>query len=139
MNRQSTPWEQLMAAARRAPVRDERDDTAPFGFAARVAAQAMSSQRESFSLFDHFSPRASLRALGVACAMALVVAGASYPMIDKLFADNVAPEESLSLAPAAASPAAADALQVPAPAADVPAVNPASGDDPVAELLSVVS
>ena len=67
MNLQSPrdPWSRLAAAAR--TVRDERDDSAPYGFSTRVAALAFAQERSVVSVFDRFA----LRALGVACLLAL--------------------------------------------------------------------
>lgn len=59
------PWARLATAARNA--RDERDTTAPYGFATRVAALAFAQERRVVSLFDRFA----LRAFGVSCLMAL--------------------------------------------------------------------
>lgn len=59
------PWARLTAAAR--TVRDDRNPTAPFGFATRVAALALGRERRMASLFDAFA----LRALGVACLLAI--------------------------------------------------------------------
>jgi hypothetical protein len=143
MNPNHTPWDRLAAAARRAPALDERETAAPYWFATRVAALGLAAKPESSSLFDPFSLRISLRALGVACAMAVIAAGTSYPTIVKLFADNVSPADTFSYSMPAESPAAPDAASVSAPAAEVPApaatAAPATGDDPVAELLDMVS
>ncbi len=77
-------WRRLAAAARR-PV-DERDAAAPYGFATRVAAQAFAAQRPMVaSLLERFS----LRALGVACLLAMVGVAANYSRI----ADLTAPSE----------------------------------------------
>ncbi|HEY1108448.1 MAG TPA: hypothetical protein VGE76_07450 [Opitutaceae bacterium] len=59
------PWTRLATAARNA--RDERDTTAPYGFATRMAALAMAQERRVVSLFDRFA----LRAFGVSCLLAL--------------------------------------------------------------------
>lgn len=68
-------WQRLAAAARRAPAADE---TAPYGFATRVAAQACAAQRPEVSLLERFS----LRALGVACLMAVLGAAFSYSQVE---------------------------------------------------------
>lgn len=65
------PWQRLAAAARQTP---EGAESAPYGFATRVAALAASSERAVGSLWERFS----LRALGVACLFALVSVGANY-------------------------------------------------------------
>ena len=59
------PWSRLTAAARQ--VQDERDVSAPYGFATRVAALAMSQQRTVASLFERFA----FRAVGLASLLAL--------------------------------------------------------------------
>jgi hypothetical protein len=59
------PWSRLTAAAR--AMRDERDASAPFGFATRVAAIALAQERRVASLFERFA----LRAVGVAALLAL--------------------------------------------------------------------
>lgn len=58
------PWNRLSAAAR--TVRDDRDTSAPFGFATRVAALALGREVRATSLFDVFA----LRALGIAVLLA---------------------------------------------------------------------
>jgi len=67
MNSSNKAWERLVNAAQ---VRGGREEggAAPSGFATRVVALAWSAQRESESLFERFS----WRALGTACAVALV-------------------------------------------------------------------
>ena len=59
------PWSRLTAAARL--VREERDSSAPYGFATRVAALGLSPQRAVASLFERFA----FRAVGVASLLAL--------------------------------------------------------------------
>lgn len=66
------PWSRLTKAAR--TVRDERPTTAPYGFATRVAALAMSQERRVASLVDLFA----FRALGVACLLAVISAAMNY-------------------------------------------------------------
>jgi hypothetical protein len=66
------PWARLTTAAR--TVRDDRDTSAPFGFATRVAALAMGQDRKMASLFDLFA----LRALGVACLLAVISVAMNY-------------------------------------------------------------
>jgi hypothetical protein len=66
------PWARLTAAAR--TVRDDRDTSAPFGFATRIAALAMSQERPMASLFDVFA----LRALVVACLLAIFSVALNY-------------------------------------------------------------
>jgi hypothetical protein len=79
------PWQRLASAARSAP--DDRDPTAPLGFATRVAALALSAPpRPSLSMVFE---RLSLRALGVACLLMLASVAASYPAIARAFDDDV--------------------------------------------------
>jgi hypothetical protein len=76
------PWSRLVAAARRAP--DERDPAAPYGFATRVAALAMTRERAVNSLLERFS----LRALGIACLLAMVSVAANYSTLPGVVADQ---------------------------------------------------
>jgi hypothetical protein len=61
-------WSRLVAAARRAPT-DARDESAPYGFSARVAAQAMSAK--TTFLDASLLSRYGLRALGLSCLLAV--------------------------------------------------------------------
>ena len=130
-------WQRLAAAARRAP--DERDTAAPYGFAVRVAAQAWAASAEPIPFFEHFSLRLSLRALGAASLLAVATAGASYPTLVRIFSDNAAPSTSLASEAPAPSPAAPDLVVPSTVAPEAPAVSPGSTDDPVAELVDIVS
>src|SRR5262245_14444533 len=100
------PWARLAAAAR--TVRDERDAAAPYGFSTRVAALAFVQQAKAASLFDLFA----LRALGVACLLALFSFALNY--------------QALTSSPAA-------------PGGEEVAVNeiPLSADDAVAVVLDL--
>lgn len=69
------PWARLTAAAR--TVRDDRDASAPYGFATRVAALALAQEEKVASLFDRFA----LRALGVACLLAIGSVALNYDSI----------------------------------------------------------
>lgn len=71
------PWSRLVAAARR--VEDTRDDAAPFGFGTRIAALAFTSERSVASLFDRFA----LRALGVACLLAIASVAINYSAVNR--------------------------------------------------------
>jgi hypothetical protein len=71
-NPSNQSWNRLVAGARRAS--DERDASAPYGFATRVAALALSQESRMVSLVERFA----LRALGVACLLALVSVAANY-------------------------------------------------------------
>jgi len=79
------PWQRLVAAARRAG--DPRDDSAPLGFATRIAAQALSATpRISIgSIFE----RLSLRALIVACLLMLISFAINYSAISHAFEDEI--------------------------------------------------
>lgn len=66
------PWPRLAAAARQ--VSDDRDSAAPYGFATRVVALAMDSERRVASLFERFA----LRAVGVACLLAIASVAINY-------------------------------------------------------------
>ena len=97
------PWARLTAAAR--TVRDDRDATVPYGFATRIAALALGQEEKLASLFDRFA----LRALGVACLLALFSVALNY--------------ESLSgPVPAAAPMVAANFDEVMLPTSDAVAV-----------------
>ena len=65
-------WARLTAAAR--TVRDDRDTSAPFGFATRVAALALGQERKLGSLFDLLAPRA----LWVAGMLAVISVAMNY-------------------------------------------------------------
>jgi len=69
-----TRWEQLVAAARRAPAVD--DLAAPYGFATRVAARAF-SEPPPFALLAAFG-RFSVRALWMAGLLMLASMAANY-------------------------------------------------------------
>jgi hypothetical protein len=74
------PWARLTAAAR--TVRDDRDDTAPYGFATRIAALALAQEEKVASLFEEkvasLFDRFALRALGVSCLLALFSVALNY-------------------------------------------------------------
>jgi len=130
-------WQRLAAAARLAP--DDRDTAAPYGFAARVAAQAWAASGEPISFFEHFSLKLSLRALGAACLLAVATVGASYPTLVNIFSDHSAPSMAASYDVPAVSPVAPEEDAAGPAAPDTPAASPAAPDDPVAELVDTVS
>lgn len=66
------PWTRLMVAARQ--VRDERDMSAPYGFATRVVAIALSQDKRVGSIAERFA----LRAVGVSCLLALLSLALNY-------------------------------------------------------------
>ena len=59
------PWMRLSSAAR--AVRDTSDTSVPYGFATRLVALAFAQERRMVSVLERFS----LRALGVACLLAI--------------------------------------------------------------------
>ncbi len=86
MNNHPEAWQRLVAAARQAPA-DSRDASAPYGFAARVAALAMAqpAERPWFALFD----RVSLRAVGVAGMIAVASVAANLAPVLQAFEEDV--------------------------------------------------
>ncbi len=66
-------WQRLVTAARNAPAAD--GGAAPYGFATRIAAQAMN---ETPSLMVAVFGRFSVRALYLACLLTLVSVAANY-------------------------------------------------------------
>ena len=69
------PWSRLVAAARRA--RLERDASAPYGFATRVAAQAWADDARGASLLERFA----FRAVGLAALLAVGSVALNYSAI----------------------------------------------------------
>ncbi len=139
MNPQNA-WQQLAAAARRAP--DARDTAAPYGFAVRVAALAMAPENRPAPLFGPFSLRVSLRVLGAASALAVAAAVTSYPAAVKLFSGGGAPASSVFVPTFLRRPAPASPNRSRPPGSrppETPGAAPSSGDDPVAELVDMVS
>ena len=86
MNRNEQAWQRLAAAARRAPA-DDRDLSAPYGFATRVAALAMSAERPSNAAPAR---RLWLRAAGIACLFAVAAVAANYSAIASAFDEEPA-------------------------------------------------
>ncbi len=68
------PWQRLATAARHAP--DDRDTAAPYGFSTRLAALALAAERPVVSLLERFS----LRALGIAAALAVLSVTVHYTL-----------------------------------------------------------
>lgn len=66
------PWSRLVAAARQA--RDERDTSAPYGFATRIAALAYAQERNVASFVERFA----WRAVAVSGALALLSVAMNY-------------------------------------------------------------
>ena len=89
------PWSRLTTAARE--VRDERDASAPFGFATRIAALALAQERRVASLFERFA----LRAVGVASLLALFSVALNYHELSTESVTTVAQVEEPELLVAA--------------------------------------
>jgi hypothetical protein len=85
MKRPNPAWERLVAAARNVP--EEPDVQAPFGFATRVAALAMTAKRPGLSQIERYS----LRAMILACGLAVVVVAANYSSVRDLFQEDQTP------------------------------------------------
>lgn len=83
------PWARLTKAAR--TVRDDRTAAAPYGFATRVAALAMSQERRVASLVDLFA----FRALGVACLLAVISAAMNYSEVARRLSGGGASDDLL--------------------------------------------
>jgi hypothetical protein len=82
LNDPKHPWTRLVTAARQAP--DDRDTTAPYGFATRVAALAASSDRKFGSVFERFA----LRAVGIAGLLAALSVAVNYAELSKATASS---------------------------------------------------
>lgn len=68
-------WMRLAAAAR--TVRDDRESSAPYGFATRVAALAFAQEARMASLAERFA----FRALGVASLLAVFSIAMNYDVL----------------------------------------------------------
>jgi hypothetical protein len=84
MNNHEKSLKRLMEAARRAPI--QGDESAPFGFATRVAARAFEPAQPALPSFA----RVSLRVAGIACLFAVVAVGVNYKAITSAFDDESA-------------------------------------------------
>ncbi len=69
------PWPRLVAAARQVP--DQRDEAAPYGFSTRVAALAFARLPSSSNVLE----RLALRAVAVACLLAIASVVINYPLV----------------------------------------------------------
>lgn len=76
------PWARLTKAARSA--RDEREASMPYGFATRVTALAFASEQKVASLFERFA----LRAVGVACLLAIGSVALNYNAVTSANANS---------------------------------------------------
>lgn len=79
MNPRERAWQRLVGAARRAP--RSADESAPFGFSARVAALAFENASPQPSIFGLLS----LRAAAVACALAAAAVAVNFSAIKSAF------------------------------------------------------
>jgi hypothetical protein len=82
------PWQSLVAAARRAPAAPAADESAPYGFATRVAALALAAEPVLPALF---SRRLWVRALGAFCLIAIAAVAFNLTAITTAVADEPAP------------------------------------------------
>ena len=89
--------------------------------------------------FEQFSLRLSLRALGAAGLLAVATAGASYPTFVRIFSDPAVSSLAQSAEVPAAGLAAPESLAPNPAAVELPAAAAGSSDDPVAELVDIVS
>jgi hypothetical protein len=83
------PWRRLTAAARQ--IGNDRDTMAPYAFSTRIVARAFGAERQMESLFERFA----LRALGVACLLALSSVAVNYKAISNVTAN---PQSTLASA-----------------------------------------
>ena len=89
MNRKNQSWDKLVAVARQA--RDDRPETAPYGFATRVAALAMAGDiPEHANLFERWS----WRAVAIAGMFAAVSVAANYTALTSSSDDDLLSEET---------------------------------------------
>jgi hypothetical protein len=94
LNDPKHPWVRLTAAAR--TVSDDRSTEAPYGFATRVTAIAFASPRSPLSLVERFA----LRAVGVACLLAILSVAVNYSALSRATApveEIVAEDDTVSL------------------------------------------
>jgi hypothetical protein len=88
------PWSRLTAAARQ--MRDSRDESAPYGFATRIAALAFTPERTMASLLERFA----LKAVGVASLLALFSVVLNYSELASASSTIVAQTEEIEINPA---------------------------------------
>jgi hypothetical protein len=84
MNRSDMAWQRLIKAARQVP--REPGAVAPHGFATRAVAHAFAAKRPAPSLFEQFA----LRAVGVACLLAVLGVVSNYTMLAQSVPTHVA-------------------------------------------------
>ena len=100
------PWTRLAAAARQA--RDDRDASAPYGFATRVAALAMAQERRVASLFEAFA----FRAVAISGLLALASVAVNYSAFNALTTPKAAVATNLEDEAAGADDALAAVLDI---------------------------
>ena len=88
------PWSRLTSAAR--GVRDDRDESAPYGFATRVAALAFARDGRGSSLFERFA----MRAVGVATLLALFSVVLNYQALSRTGGSSMAQTDEVEVMPA---------------------------------------
>jgi hypothetical protein len=81
-------WSRLVAAARRAPAPAAADESAPYGFATRVAALALAAEGPLPALF---SRRLWLRVLGASCLIAVAAVASNLSAITTALGDEPVP------------------------------------------------
>ncbi len=86
-------WARLASAARM--LRDDRDTSAPLGFATRVAALAFAQERRVVSLLERFA----FRAVGVAALLALGSVALNYSELSggQAEEDLLHPDDAVSI------------------------------------------
>ena len=90
MNKHQKSWLRLAAAAR--AHRDERDETAPYGFAVRVASQAFAAPApRAWGLLEKFA----VRGLIAACTFSLVAMAFGYTVWTSEPTDEVASTDTV--------------------------------------------
>lgn len=97
MNGPRDPWTRLVAGARQ--VQDDRDASAPYGFATRVAALAFAQESRMTSLMERFA----YRALGLASLLAIFSVALNYEVLSP--SQAVSPPVAASLDESEVSPA----------------------------------
>ena len=89
MNPKNPSWQKLVAVARQA--RDDRPETAPYGFATRIAALAMAGEvPEHANLFERWS----WRAVAIAGLFAAVSVAANYTALTSSVEEDFLLEET---------------------------------------------
>jgi hypothetical protein len=110
MKSSNEAWNRLVDTARRAE--DPREVAAPYGFATRVTALAFAGQRPTGLGFHHVA----LRAMGLSCLLAVAAVATNYTRVVHFLAGSPS-----------------------APAATAGAVNSATPDDPMTDLVDLAT